>query len=159
MREGETRGRRVDLVASEPGRDHRWLLDVTVFAYGPRAGVAAREVEQSKRRKYRDHPPADEFFVLAAETHGTSGVAFSDVLNRCARQAVHGRGLPLARLGGYVALSRQRVACALQRAQAMALLERGAAAVAAAPGWQPLQVTRPTEEADVALAGTTAGTR
>eukprot|EP00898_Chlorokybus_atmophyticus_P000542 jgi/Chlat1/1489/Chrsp12S00110 len=153
IRPGETHGRRIDLVASEPGRDRRWLLDVTVTAPGQRPGGAAKEAEQAKRRKYADHPPTDEFIPLAAETQGTLGGAFNALLAKCARQAVYTRGLALGRLGGFVAMYRQRVACALQRAQALALLERGAAAVAAVPGWAPLRTVPPTAEEDAVLAG------
>eukprot|EP00898_Chlorokybus_atmophyticus_P006853 jgi/Chlat1/7169/Chrsp57S06833 len=92
-------------------------------------------------------------YVTAAETLGTLGGAFHALIARCARQAVYTRGLTLGRLSGFVALYRQRMACALQRAQGMALLERGAAAVVAAPGWAPLQTVPPTAEEDAVLAG------
>eukprot|EP00898_Chlorokybus_atmophyticus_P006426 jgi/Chlat1/6785/Chrsp51S06486 len=89
---------------------------------------------------------------LAAETHGTLGQSFHDVIETCARRALAARDLPLRRLSGYLALYRQRVSCALQRAQGITILERGAAVVAAVPGLGPVQTAAPTAEADAVLA-------
>eukprot|EP00898_Chlorokybus_atmophyticus_P001600 jgi/Chlat1/2440/Chrsp17S02831 len=102
---------------------------------GPRPGAAAKEAEQAKRRKYNDHPPADKFIPLAAETHGLLGGAFNALIATCAKRAANGG------------------VCDTTSEQGLALLERGAAVVAAVPGWAPLRTVPATAEEDAVLAG------
>lgn len=151
---GETRGRVIDLVGIDPqGHGRRILADTTVAdccragilqTSAVQTGAAAREAEQGKRGKYADHPPADEFWPLAVETHGCLGEGFQQFLRRCAQRAESiSRGeIPEDRfapeesvtdMGGrgarLLSFYRQRVAVAVQREQALLIHRRAARAL------------------------------
>jgi hypothetical protein len=94
LREGDTEGRVMDLVAADPDGGPLLLIDVTVADPLRTAaesavdrGHATRVAEVLKRAKYADHPPNDTLIPAAVESFGCLGAPFQDLLRMCARRA------------------------------------------------------------------------
>eukprot|EP00898_Chlorokybus_atmophyticus_P008076 jgi/Chlat1/826/Chrsp104S01286 len=109
LREGETQGRRVDLLVTEPGADGRILLDVVVKASTVESGATARQAEATKRGKFSDAHRTDTFIPLALETHGALREALYGLLRRCAACVVRERDQDRARIPGYLRTYRHRL--------------------------------------------------
>jgi hypothetical protein len=85
IREGETRGKMMDLVAADPLGGSRVLADMVVadrtrstavMVTVVERGHAARLAADMKVGKYGDHFPHDTFVPLAVETYGCLDSAF-----------------------------------------------------------------------------------
>jgi hypothetical protein len=144
LREGDTEGRVMDLVAADPNRDRgpRLLTNITIAdllrmaaesAAAVYRGHAARVAEGLKQAKYADHLPNDTLIPIAVETFGCLGAPFSlskIFFGMCARHAatlrVRDESLIGAESSRLLRYYRQRISVSLQRNQARSIHHRSA---------------------------------
>jgi hypothetical protein len=167
LREGDTEGRVMDLVAADPQGGPRLLVDVTVAdplrtaaESAVERGHAARVAEAAKAAKYADHSPDDRLIPAAIETFGCFGGPFDRLLRMCAQRAAGLRVSDESQVGEEAArllrFYRQRISVSLQRCQARAVHHRSARAVQSTLGARPLAMSGFVSRIDLF---TTAGAR
>ncbi|KAL3682484.1 hypothetical protein R1sor_000506 [Riccia sorocarpa] len=96
---------------------------------------------QAKVRDYADRDPSDDFIPLALETYGCLHPRFDAFIVQCAHDMLSRSShipLPPSLL---ITSYRQRIAVALQRSHALAILQRATAVTAASSSLPPLSST------------------
>ncbi len=152
LREGDTEGRVMDLVAADPQGGPRLLVDVTVAdplrtaaESAVERGHAARVAEAAKAAKYADHSPDDRLIPAAIETFGCFGGPFDRLLRMCAQRAAALRVSDESQVADEASrllrYYRQRISVSLQRSQARAVHHRSARAVQSTLGARPLAMS------------------
>ena len=149
LRDGETEGRVMDLVAADPQGGPRLLVDVTVAdplrsaaESDVEKGHAARVAEAARAAKYSDHSPDDTLIPAAIEIFGCLGDPFTGLLRTCAQRAAALRVSDDSQIAEEASqllrYYRQRISVSLQRSQARAIHHRSARAVQSTLGARPL---------------------